>query len=64
MIPSQLITLLFSRIRLGDDDADRVLVEAACALQILQMTHDRAFATKRFIGWGFGRRNGELIDRH
>jgi hypothetical protein len=44
-----------------------VLIEAfetAFALQILQMTHDRPSPQNAFVGWGFGRRNGELIDRH
>ena len=59
--------LLSPRVSLGDDDADGVLVEAfeaAFALQILQMTHDRPSPQNDFVGWGFGRRNGELIDRH
>jgi hypothetical protein len=59
--------LLFSRIGFGDDDADGVLIkslETAFALQILQMTHDRPSPQNAFVGWGFGRRNGELIDRH
>jgi hypothetical protein len=49
------------------NQADRVLIEsfeAAFALQILQMTHDRLSPQNVFVGWGFGRRNGELIDRH
>jgi hypothetical protein len=28
------------------------------------MTHDRPSPQNAFVGWGFGRRNGELIDRH
>jgi hypothetical protein len=42
------------RIGLGDDDADRVLIEsfeAALALQILQMTHDRPSPQNAFVGW-------------
>jgi hypothetical protein len=61
------VRLLLPWIGLGDDDADGVLVEAfktAFALQILQMTHDRPSPQNAFVGWGFGRRNGELIDRH
>lgn len=60
-------SLLQSRIGFRDDDADSVLVETfetAFALQILQMTHDRPSPQNAFVGWGFGRRNGELIDRH
>jgi hypothetical protein len=52
--------------------------EPAFALQVLQvaanravahkfqesMTHDRPSPQNAFVGWGFGRRNGELIDRH
>jgi hypothetical protein len=62
-----LMPLLLPRIGLSDDDADGVLIEAfeaAFALQIRQMTHDRPSPQNAFIGWGFGRRNGELIDRH
>jgi hypothetical protein len=54
-----LLRALFSRIGLGDDDDDRVLVEAfeaAFALQILQMTHDRPSPQNAFVGWGFGRK--------
>jgi hypothetical protein len=50
----------------GDDETHRVLIEsfeAAFALQILQVTHDRPSPQNAFVGWGFGRRNGELIDR-
>jgi hypothetical protein len=56
-----LIPLLFPRIGLGDYDADGVLIEAfetPFALQILHMTHDRPSPQNAFIGWGFGRRNG------
>jgi hypothetical protein len=58
---------LLSRIGFGDDDADGVLVEsfeAAFALQILQMTHDRPSPTKCFCRMAFGRKNGELTDRN
>ena len=56
-----------ARIRFGNDDANRVLIkslETAFALQILQRTHDRPSPQNAFVGWGFGRRNGELMDRH
>jgi hypothetical protein len=58
---------LLPRISFGDDDADGVLIEpfeTAFALQILQVTADRPSPQNAFVGWGFGRRNGELIDRH
>jgi hypothetical protein len=61
-----LLRALFPRIGFRDNQADRVLIEsfeAAFALQILQMTHDRPSPQNAFVGWGFGRRNGELIDR-
>jgi hypothetical protein len=62
-----LVPLLFPRIGFRDNQANRVLIkslETAFALQILQMTHDRPSPQNGFVGWGFGRRNGELIDRH
>jgi hypothetical protein len=52
---------LLTRIGFGDDDADGVLIEAfeaAFALQILTMTHDRPVPQNAFVKWGFGRRNG------
>ena len=51
MIPIQLMPLL-SWICLGDNQADRVLIEsfeAAFALQILQMTHDRPSPQNAFV---------------
>jgi hypothetical protein len=54
--------LLLPRVGLGDDDANRVLIEsseAAFALQILQMTHDRPSQQNAFVGGGFGRYNGD-----
>jgi hypothetical protein len=39
--------------------AERVLIEsfeAAFALQILEMTHDRPSPQNAFIGWGFERK--------
>jgi hypothetical protein len=62
-----LVPLLLPRIGFRDNQANRVLVkslETAFALQILQMTHDRPSPQNAFVGSGFGRRNGELIDRH
>jgi hypothetical protein len=62
-----LMRALFPRIGFRDNQANRVLIkslETAFALQILQMTHDRPSPQNAFVGWGFGRRNGELIDRH
>jgi hypothetical protein len=62
-----LVALLLPRIGFRDNQADGVLIkslETAFALQILQMTHDRPSPQNAFVGWGFGRRNGELIDRH
>jgi hypothetical protein len=54
-----LVSLLLPRIRLGDNDANRVLIKslaAAFALQILQMTHDLPLPQNAFVGWGFGRK--------
>jgi hypothetical protein len=62
-----LLRALFPRIGFRDDQTNRVLIESletAFALQILQVTHDRPSPQNAFVGWGFGRRNGELIDRH
>jgi hypothetical protein len=62
-----LLRALLPRICLRDNQTNRVLIEsleAAFALQILQVTHDRPSPQNAFVGWGFGRRNGELIDRH
>jgi hypothetical protein len=62
-----LMPLLVPRIGFRDNQANRVLIkslETAFALQILQMTDDRPSPQNAFVGWGFGRRNGELIDRH
>jgi hypothetical protein len=62
-----LFPLLLPRIGFRDNQAHCVLIkslETAFALQILQMTHDRPSPQNAFVGWGFGRRNWELIDRH
>jgi hypothetical protein len=53
------MAFLQARIGFRDDDADRVLIEsfeAAFALQILQMTHDRPSPQNAFVGWGFERK--------
>src|SRR5436853_6298893 len=50
--------LLLPRIRLGDDQTDRMLIEflePAFALQVLQMTHDRPSPQTAFAGWIRGR---------
>jgi hypothetical protein len=50
---------LLPRIGFRDNQADRVLIEsfeAAFALQILQMPHDRPSPQNAFIGWGFERK--------
>jgi hypothetical protein len=52
---------LFSRVRLGDDDADGVLMksfETAFALQILQLTADRPSPQNAFVGWDSGVKMG------
>jgi hypothetical protein len=48
-----LMRALFPRIGFRDNQADRVLIEsfeAAFALQILQMTHDRPSPLNAFVG--------------
>jgi hypothetical protein len=48
---------LLPRIGFRANQADRVLIEsfeAAFALQILQMTHDRPSPQNAFVGWGSG----------
>jgi hypothetical protein len=59
--------LLQSRISLGDDDADGVLIEsfeAAFALQILQNDARSTFATKCLCRMGIRALKWGLIDRH
>src|SRR4051812_37350103 len=49
--------VLLARVGLGNDQTNRMLIEsfeAAFALQILQMTHDRPSPTKCFCTMGFG----------